>query len=119
MNFLYFSNKLCKTRKAQTVTQTIAIIEQLDKEINTLSMCLKEWFSWHFPEFTKIVNDNAIFAKLTDFIENRDGVTEENKDAIAATYKPGESLFWVISCFLLLYPVYKTFSFWSSEQILP
>ena len=56
-------------------------------------MCLKEWFSWHFPEFTKIVNDNAIFAKLTDFIENRDGATEENKDAIAATYKPGESLF--------------------------
>jgi nucleolar protein 56 len=46
-------------------------------------MRLKEWFSWHFPELTKIVNDNAIFAKLTHFIENRDGVTEENRDAIA------------------------------------
>jgi len=47
-------------------------------------MRLKEWFSWHFPELTRIVNDNTIFTKLVHFIENRDGVTDERKDEITA-----------------------------------
>lgn len=69
-------------RQDKPVTQTIAIIEQLDKDVNTFCMRLKEWFGWHFPELTKIVNDNTIFAKLVHLIENRDGVTDERKDEI-------------------------------------
>ena len=45
-------------------------------------MRLKEWFSWHFPELTKIVNDNTIFTKLVNQIESRDGVTDEMKEQI-------------------------------------
>jgi nucleolar protein 56 len=45
-------------------------------------MRLKEWFSWHFPELTKIVNDNAIFAKLVHHIEHRANITDDSKDAI-------------------------------------
>ena len=45
-------------------------------------MRLKEWFSWHFPELTKIVNDNTIFTKLVNQIESRDGVTDEMKESI-------------------------------------
>lgn len=69
-------------RQDKPVTQTIAIIEQLDKDVNTFCMRLKEWFGWHFPELTKIVNDNTIFAKLVHFVENRDGITDERKDEI-------------------------------------
>lgn len=40
------------------VIQVIALIESLDKDINLFCMRLKEWYAWHFPELTKVVNDN-------------------------------------------------------------
>ena len=43
-------------------------------------MRLKEWFSWHFPELTKIVNDNTIFTKLVNFVEKRENINDEMKD---------------------------------------
>lgn len=54
----------------------------MDKNINTFVMRLKEWFSWHFPELTKIVNDNIIFTKLINLIEKRDNVNDEMKEQI-------------------------------------
>jgi len=56
----------------------------LDKNINTFVMRLKEWFSWHFPELTKIVNDNNIFTKLVNFIEKRNNVNDEMKEQLTA-----------------------------------
>ena len=56
-----FSRNICSedvNRADKPITQTIALIEQLDKDINTFSMRLKEWFSWNFPEMSKVVNDN-------------------------------------------------------------
>ena len=48
-------------------------------------MRLKEWFAWHFPELTKIVNDNAIYARLVNLCDaRRDNFTEEISDEIAA-----------------------------------
>jgi len=40
-------------------------------------MRLKEWFSWTFPELTKIVNDNIIFTKLVYMIERKENVVDE------------------------------------------
>jgi nucleolar protein 56 len=54
----------------------------LDKNINTFVMRLKEWYSWHFPELTKIVNDNNIFSKLVYLMEKRDNITDEMKEQI-------------------------------------
>ena len=45
-------------------------------------MRLKEWFSWHFPELNKIVNDNLIFSKVVHFIEKRENVNEDIKDEL-------------------------------------
>jgi len=45
-------------------------------------MRLKEWFGWHFPELTKIVNDNAIYTKLICFIETRNAVNDEMKEQL-------------------------------------
>ncbi len=38
--------------------QAIALLDTLDKDINTFVMRVREWYSWHFPELVKIVNDN-------------------------------------------------------------
>ena len=55
-------------RQDKPIIQTIALIETMDKNINTFCMRLKEWFSWHFPELNRIVNDNLVFAKVVKFI---------------------------------------------------
>jgi len=80
-----FSRNKCAldtNRQDKPITQTIALIEQLDKDINTFCMRLKEWFSWHFPELTRIVNDNLIFTKLVHMIEHRENINDEMKDKI-------------------------------------
>jgi nucleolar protein 56 len=57
----------------------------MDKDINTFCMRLKEWFAWHFPEMTKIVNDNTIYAKLVNLLAGkRDNVTDDIKDELTA-----------------------------------
>lgn len=63
----------------------------MDKDINTFCMRLKEWFAWHFPEMTKIVNDNTIYAKLVHLLDaNRDNVTDEMKEQIEEVTKDEE-----------------------------
>lgn len=55
-------------RQDKHIIQSIAILDQLDKNLNTFSMRVKEWYSWHFPELAKQVSDNQIFIKLVDLI---------------------------------------------------
>jgi nucleolar protein 58 len=45
------------------VVQAISLLDDLDKELNTYSMRVKEWYGWHFPELAKIIVDNSLFAK--------------------------------------------------------
>ena len=54
----------------------------MDKNINTFVMRLKEWFSWHFPELSKIVTDNEIFCKVVKHIERRENVVEDIKEKL-------------------------------------
>jgi len=81
-----FSRSKCAqdvNRQDKPIIQTIALIEQMDKDINTFCMRLKEWFAWHFPEMTKIVNDNHIYAKLVNLLAGkRENINDELKDEL-------------------------------------
>mmetsp|Transcript_2179 Transcript_2179/g.2459 ORF Transcript_2179/g.2459 Transcript_2179/m.2459 type:complete len:518 (-) Transcript_2179:146-1699(-) len=46
------------------VIQAVGLLDELDKEINTYAMRVKEWYGWHFPELQGLVGDNATYAKL-------------------------------------------------------
>ncbi|RMZ81757.1 hypothetical protein DV738_g1983, partial [Chaetothyriales sp. CBS 135597] len=46
------------------VVQAIGLLDDLDKELNTYAMRVKEWYGWHFPEMAKILNDNLAYAKV-------------------------------------------------------
>ena len=46
------------------VIQAVGLLDELDKEINTYAMRVKEWYGWHFPEMQAIVGDNAKYSKL-------------------------------------------------------
>lgn len=47
-----------------------------------LKLFSREWYSYHFPELVKIVNDNPTFVKVVDLIGDKKSLTEENADAI-------------------------------------
>lgn len=64
------------------IIQTIALVDQLDKDINTFSMRIREWYSYHFPELIKIVNDNYLYAKVAQFIKSRKDFTEEKLEGL-------------------------------------
>ena len=45
------------------VIQAIGLLDELDKELNTYAMRVREWYGWHFPEMGKIVTENVPYAK--------------------------------------------------------
>ena len=51
-------------RSDNMIIQAICLLDQLDKDINTMAMRMKEWYSYHFPELMKLVVDNTMYAKV-------------------------------------------------------
>jgi nucleolar protein 56 len=69
-------------RADNMIIQSIALLDQLDKDINTFSMRIREWYSYHFPELVKIVPDNYLFAKVAHYIKDRKNLNEESVAAL-------------------------------------
>ena len=79
-----FKLKFSPDKVDTMVIQAIALLDDLDKEINIYSMRVKvpraplfvysqgspipqfsqEWYGWHFPELSKIIVDNLAYAKV-------------------------------------------------------
>ncbi|CAM8902440.1 unnamed protein product [Rhodiola kirilowii] len=53
------------------IIQAIGLLDDLDKELNTYAMRVKEWYGWHFPELVKIVQDNILYAKTVKLMGDR------------------------------------------------
>lgn len=66
------------------IIQAIATLDHLDKAVNTFSMRVREWYSWHFPELVRIVSDNQKFAQCALFIGNKTSLTEDSLHDLAA-----------------------------------
>ncbi|CCD22346.1 snoRNP complex protein NOP56 NDAI_0A01880 [Naumovozyma dairenensis CBS 421] len=66
------------------IIQAIALLDQLDKDINTFAMRVKEWYGWHFPELAKLVPDNYKFAQLVLFIKDKASLNDESLHDLAA-----------------------------------
>lgn len=56
------------------IIQAVSLLEDLDKELNNYAMRLREWYSWHFPELSKIITDNITYAKAVILIGMRTNV---------------------------------------------
>merc|ERR1712127_372851 len=61
-------------RQDNMIIQAIALIDQLDKNINTFSMRVREWYGYHFPELVRIVNENYHYCKMIKIIGRRENV---------------------------------------------
>lgn len=69
-------------RSDNMIIQAIALLDQLDKDINNFTMRIREWYSWHFPELSKIVKDNGEFARLAQFIKSKGRLSEEHLEGL-------------------------------------
>ncbi|EEF29163.1 nucleolar protein nop56, putative [Ricinus communis] len=58
------------------IIQAIGLLDDLDKELNTYAMRVREWYGWHFPELAKIVQDNILYAKSVKLMGSRDNATK-------------------------------------------
>ncbi|KAF8073028.1 NOP56 [Scenedesmus sp. PABB004] len=64
------------------VIQAIALLDTLDKDINTFIMRVREWYSWHFPELIKVVPDNYLYARVALVVGDKSGLSEAHLPAL-------------------------------------
>lgn len=64
------------------IVQAVALLDDLDKELNNQAMRLKEWFGWHFPELGEIITDIYIYSKIVETIKNRKNLNEDMTELI-------------------------------------
>lgn len=69
-------------RADNMIIQGIALLDQLDKDVNTFSMRIREWYSYHFPELVKIVPDNYMYSCVVHFVKNRKELDESKLDQL-------------------------------------
>ena len=74
------------------IIQAIAILDQLDKAVNTFSMRVREWYSWHFPELVKIVSENQKYARVALFIKDKTLLTFDKLHELAALVDDDEAI---------------------------
>lgn len=79
-------------RSDNMIIQSSALLDQLDKDINTFAMRMREWYGWHFPELTKLVPDHRLFAKVALAIPNKSSISEEDLPSIEETVEGDASL---------------------------
>ena len=56
--------KLSPNRVDTMVVQAISLLDELDREISSNAMRMREWYGWHFPEMAKLVSDNEQYARV-------------------------------------------------------
>ncbi|KAK4981759.1 Nucleolar protein 56 [Elasticomyces elasticus] len=74
------------------IIQAIATMDHLDKAVNTFSMRVREWYSWHFPELLRIVSENYKYAKLALFIQDKKTLSDDRLHDLAALVDDDEAI---------------------------
>ncbi|RYO02311.1 Nucleolar protein 56 [Alternaria tenuissima] len=74
------------------IIQAIATLDQIDKDLNTFCMRLRENYGWHFPELAKIVNSNEQYAKVVLQIGDKSRLSDEDLHELAAVVDDDESI---------------------------
>ncbi|KAI0253129.1 Nop domain-containing protein [Lactifluus subvellereus] len=77
-----FKLKFSPDKVDTMVVQAIALLDDLDKEVNIYAMRVKEWYGWHFPEMAKILSDNLAYAKVVKLMGFRTNAAATDFSAI-------------------------------------
>ena len=64
------------------IVHAVSLLDDLDKELNTYAMRVKEWYGWHFPELAKILPDNLSYARVIVTLGMRSNASEADLSEI-------------------------------------
>ena len=56
--------KFDEKRQDKTIINSFSLLDQIEKNLNTFCMRIKESYGWHFPELTKILADNEKYVRF-------------------------------------------------------
>lgn len=74
------------------IIQAIATLDHLEKAVNTFSMRVREWYSWHFPELVRLVSENQKYATVALFIGDKKSLSDESLHDLAALVDDDEAV---------------------------
>lgn len=78
-------------RSDNMIIQAISLSDQLDKDLNTFSMRVREWYGWHFPELYKFVPDAHQYSLLAVLIGDRTALTDSSLEEIQVVVDDDET----------------------------
>lgn len=64
------------------IVHAVSLLDDLDKELNTYAMRVKEWYGWHFPELAKILPDNMSYARVVETLGLRSNAVDTDLSEI-------------------------------------
>ena len=79
-------------RSDNMIIQAIALLDQLDKDVNTFAMRVREWYGWHFPELVRVVPDNYQYAKVCSFIGDKTTLSDASVEPLAELLEDNDTL---------------------------
>ena len=76
--------KFDEKKQDKTIINAFALLEQMEKNLNTFCMRIKEGYSWHFPELAKLISDNETYTRLVALIGNKANISKIDLDDLTA-----------------------------------
>ncbi|KAK7076221.1 Nucleolar protein 58, partial [Halocaridina rubra] len=71
-NLARYKLKFSPDKVDTMIVQAIALLDDIDKELNNYVMRAREWYGWHFPEMGKIITDNTAYIRTVMAMGTRD-----------------------------------------------
>ncbi|ETO21982.1 hypothetical protein RFI_15221, partial [Reticulomyxa filosa] len=85
-NYSRMRVKFNVNRTDNMIIQAIAMLDYVDKDINSYCMRCKEWYGWHFPELTKLIADQILYVQLVDIIGDKRCLTSGDAAALESKF---------------------------------
>lgn len=75
--------ELKKERKDFLVMRVVAVLDELDKDLNVFSEMLREWYGLHFPEADKAISSHERYVDIVSKHGRREEITEDSLKKLA------------------------------------
>jgi len=75
--------KLKKEKRDVLVMRVIAVIDELDKDLNVFSELLREWYGLHFPEADRAISSHEKYVEMISDYGRKEDIKEKSLSALA------------------------------------
>jgi nucleolar protein 58 len=65
------------------IIQSINLLLDIDKDINLHCMRIREWYGFHFPELSLVVDDNFLYVRIVSVLKNKLNFKKDDLEEVA------------------------------------